>query len=220
MIMNDFGKKKFDGVIFDVDGTLWDSTDIVKDAWNEAIVKSGFDNPHITAKRLMGLFGLPMDDIIKDVMPDLSYEERRKLEPMVYEYEHSFLEERPGQLYPEILEVMRKISEEIPVYIVSNCQAGYIELFIRTWKIEDVVKDHLCPGDLGLLKAENIMTLVDKYDMKAPLYVGDTIMDQKACIKAGCPFCFASYGFGEADNPEYTIEKPDDLLSLLNLRRA
>lgn len=212
MIMN-----KFDGVIFDVDGTLWDSTDIVKDAWNEAIVKAGYPYPSITADRLKGLFGLPMDDIIKDIMPELSLEGRQKIEPLVYKYEHDFLEERPGMLYENIIEVMGTIAKKIPVYIVSNCQAGYIELFMKTWGIEDIITDHLCPADLGLLKAENIAKLIEKYDMRDPLYVGDTIMDQKACIKANCPFCFASYGFGVSENPEFTIKQPKELLNVLGI---
>lgn len=208
---------KCDGVIFDVDGTLWDSTDVVKDAWNEAIMKAGYPHPNITATRLKGLFGLPMDDIIKDIMPELSSEGRQKIEPLVYKYEHEFLEQRPGELYPKIIEVMREISRKIPVYIISNCQAGYVELFMKTWNIEDIIVDHLCPADTGMLKAENIMALTKKYDMKSPIYVGDTIMDQNACIKAKCPFCYAAYGFGIAKDPEYTIQEPEGLIKLLEI---
>ena len=208
---------KCDGVIFDVDGTLWDSTFVVKDAWNAAIVDAGYPNPSITADRLKGLFGLPMDDIIKDLMPELSLEERQVIAPKVFKYEHEYLEERVGEYYDKILEVMRNISAKIPVYIVSNCQGGYIELFMRKGNIEDIVTDHLCPADLNLLKADNIKKLVEKYSMKAPLYVGDTIMDQKACIEAGCPFCFAEYGFGRAENPEYVIKQPVDLYELLGI---
>ena len=208
---------KVDGVIFDVDGTLWDSTYVVKDAWNDAIVKAGYDNPGITADRLRGLFGLPMDDIIKDIMPKLNREERDKLAPFVYEYEHNYLEAKEGEYYEDILAVMRTISEKIPVYIVSNCQGGYIELFMRKGKVEDIVTDHLCPADTGKLKADNIRMIIDKYDVKNPLYVGDTVMDEKASHQAECPFCFASYGFGQSDDHEYEISKPAELLELLCL---
>ena len=207
-----------DGVIFDVDGTLWDSTNVVKDAWNAAIVEAGYDNPQITAKRLQGLFGLPMDDIIKDVMPTLNAEQREELAPHVFKFEHDFLEDRPGDFYPEILSVMRKISEKIPVYIVSNCQGGYVELFMRKGEVEDIVKDHLCPADTGMLKADNIKKIVNDYNLKYPLYVGDTIMDEKACKDAKCPICFANYGFGESDTPEYEIDAPIELLELLGIK--
>ena len=34
---------RVDGIIFDVDGTLWDSTEIVAGAWNQAIIEEGID---------------------------------------------------------------------------------------------------------------------------------------------------------------------------------
>lgn len=208
---------KCDGIIFDVDGTLWDSTYVVKDAWNEAIVAAGYDNPQITADRLKGLFGLPMDDIIKDIMPELDRAKRDELAPFVFKYEHDFLNEKSGLLYDGILEVIREFSKKIPVYIISNCQAGYVELFMRKTGVEDCIKDHLCPADSGLLKADNIKMMVEKYNITHPLYVGDTIMDEKACNEAGCPFCFAEYGFGKSENPVCTITKPADLLDIVEV---
>ena len=32
----------FDGIIFDVDGTLWDSTPVVEKAWNRALKDNGY----------------------------------------------------------------------------------------------------------------------------------------------------------------------------------
>lgn len=206
---------KCDGVIFDVDGTLWDSTFVVKDAWNQAIQDKGYPNPEITAERLKGLFGLPMDDIIKDIMPDLSKAQRDELAPTVYKYEDEYLEEKSGILYDKIIDVIIEISKKIPVYIVSNCQGGYIELFMRKTGCEEYIKDHLCPADTGKLKAGNILQIIEQYGINSPLYVGDTIMDERACREAGCPFCFAKYGFGVADSPDYEIDKPEDLISLL-----
>jgi len=208
---------KTDGVIFDIDGTIWDSTHIVKDAWNVAIKEAGYDDPHITAERLKGLFGLPMVDIITDIMPGLSQEDMLKLEPQIYKYEDEFLDARPGNFYEDIQLVIRTISEVIPVYIVSNCQAGYIELLMRKAGIEDCITDHLCPADTGMLKAANIKKIMDDYNISSPLYVGDTIMDQRSSKEAGCPFCFAKYGFGVAENPEYEIDKPMELLDLICL---
>lgn len=210
--------KECDGVIFDVDGTLWDSTNIVKDAWNEAIVESGYPYPNITADRLKGLFGLPMVDIIQDIMPQLNERERKDLEPLVYRYEDEYLKKSPGVLYEGIIQVIRRIAESIPVYIISNCQEGYIELFMEKTGIADCVSDFSCPAYTGKLKADNIRIMVEKHGMKHPVYVGDTIMDQKACIAAECPFCFAEYGFGIADNPEYSISNPGQLLTLLGMR--
>lgn len=204
-----------DGIIFDVDGTLWDSTDIVKDAWNNAIIDSGMPHPHITADRLKGLFGLPMDDIIKDVLPKATKEERDKLTPVIYSYEDKYLDEKGGATYPYIIETIKELSEKIPVFIVSNCQAGYIELFMRKTGCSEYISDHICPGDTNLFKADNIKMIVERHELKNPLYVGDTIMDFDACRQASCPFCFARYGFGEVREAELVIDEPKDLIKMI-----
>ena len=77
-----------------------------------------------------------------------------------------------------------------------------------------MITDYLCPGISGQAKAENIMTLVEKHHLHAPVYVGDTKGDFEACQKAGVDFVFASYGYGSVENPNYIIKKPADLLTI------
>ena len=33
---------RYDGIIFDVDGTIWDSTPTVTEAWNRALSEAGY----------------------------------------------------------------------------------------------------------------------------------------------------------------------------------
>ena len=46
-----------DSIIFDVDGTLWDSTEIVADAWTRYLKEERHINMDITAEKLKSLFG-------------------------------------------------------------------------------------------------------------------------------------------------------------------
>ena len=200
---------------FDVDGTLWDSTDIVKDAWNRAFSDSGYEDPHISADRLKGLFGLPMADIISDIFPDGTDEEIEDLTPVIYSYEDAYLSKTGGKLYPGIIETLRSISEHVPVFIVSNCQEGYIELFMEKTGCEDCITDHLCPGDTGLFKADNIRKIIEDHGLLAPVYVGDTVMDRDACDEAECPFIYAEYGFGDVRGCDNVIYAPADLNEML-----
>lgn len=201
-----------DGVIFDVDGTLWDSTPIVEKAWNQALSDNGYSDVIITADRLKGLFGLPMDDIIADILPGESMEKRKLLGPICFSYEHAYLEKEAGIQYPGLKDTLEELSKRYPLFIVSNCQGGYVELFYRKTGYEKYFKDHLCPGDTGLLKADNILKIKNDYNLKNPVYVGDTHMDEEACRKAGVPFVFAEYGFGHGISPDYIIKEFKDLL--------
>ena len=51
------------GLIFDMDGTLWDSSENVAASWTEKIRELGIDMPDITQKDVMGVMGLTMDRI-------------------------------------------------------------------------------------------------------------------------------------------------------------
>ncbi len=212
--MTDDKKIMTDGIIFDVDGTVWDSTPIVEQAWNRALEESGY-SVRVTADRLKGLFGLPMDDIIADLLPEASPEERTKFAPLSYKYEHEYLSENGGVVYEGFGEMLRKLYDAgFDLYVVSNCQAGYIELMLEKTGFGRYIKDHVCFGDNGLFKAENINLICERNDIKKPIYVGDTQMDADACIKAGVPIVFASYGFGRVADPDYVIDKPADLVGL------
>ncbi|MFT3985055.1 MAG: HAD family hydrolase [Lachnospiraceae bacterium] len=202
------------GLIFDVDGTLWDSTPIVEKAWNRAMADMGIENAAVTADQLKGLFGLPMKDIIDRVLPAEPEEIKEKFMPLCFSYEHAFLEKNAGILYPHLEETLSELSQRYPLFIVSNCQAGYIELFLRKTGFQRYFKDFTCPGDTGVFKAENIGMIAERNGLKAPVYVGDTQMDADACKKAGIKMIFASYGFGNVEYPDYTIADPLDLLQI------
>ena len=107
---------------------------------------------------------------------------------------------------------------DIPVFIVSNCQSGYIELVMEKTGITEYVKDFECFGDTGKNKDENIKLIVERNNLKKPVYVGDTQGDYEACTKAGVPFIWAAYGFGRPDDDKY-FAKLEDFPKLEELLR-
>ena len=171
-----------DSIIFDVDGTLWDSTDVVADAWNQIMEKETDMTPNLTGAVLKGLFGRLLPDIAAVIFHE--YPKDRQL---------------------ELIEAC---------YIVSNCQAGYIEVFLEATGLGHYFKGHLCPGDTGKAKADNIRTIIEQNHLQHAVYVGDTDGDYKATREAGIPFVHAAYGFGQTENPDYTITSPMDLVTL------
>ena len=203
-----------DSLIFDVDGTIWDTTPVVEKAWNAALDECGLSYAHVTADTLKSLFGLPMKVIIERILPNEPDEVRAKFKPLCYNYEESYVERESGKLYPKMAETLEKLAEKYPLFIVSNCQSGYIELLLRKTGFAPYFKDFTCNGDTGLLKDENIKLIAKRNNLKSPVYVGDTQGDADACAKAGVPIVYASYGFGKVKSPDYTIAEPFDLIRL------
>lgn len=207
-------KFKTDGIIFDVDGTIWDTTGVVERAWNEALDEIDLSYAHVTADTLKGLFGLPMMDIIMAILPKETPEVWEKFKPLCYQKEDEFLTREPGTLYPHMEEAFEALSKICPLYVVSNCQGGYIELMLEKTGFKKYVKDFTCPAYTDKLKADNIKIICERNGIKNPLYVGDTQMDANACKEAGVPICFASYGFGDVKEPDFVI---NDIMELVEI---
>src|SRR5699024_2819050 len=98
-----------------------------------------------------------------------------------------------------------------PLYIVSNCQCGYIEVMLKTSGLAPYIKDHLCFGETLRPKGETIRMLMEKNGLKSPVYVGDTQGDADACKTGGIPFIFAEYGFGDVPDAATRIQRFSDL---------
>ena len=206
-----------DSIIFDVDGTLWDTTHVVADAWNEIVRSETSLDLSITPQKLKTLFGKTMPDIAAILFPEEPKENQLRLIDLCCQREEEALRKKSGALYPQLESVLTQLAARLPLFLVSNCQAGYIETFLDCTGFAPYITDHLCPGDTGEGKAENIREIIRRHHLKSPVYVGDTDGDYQAVKSAGdsIPFIFASYGFGFVENPDYVITCPADLLSLL-----
>lgn len=53
------------GIVFDLDGTLWDSSQEVVSSWNEALKNYQKGRYLITLKQMKGAMGLPMLELGK-----------------------------------------------------------------------------------------------------------------------------------------------------------
>lgn len=205
----------FDSILFDLDGTLWDTTDIVAEAWNTILENENGIDVRVTGAQLRGLFGRPLPEIASIIFPELSKEEQVSLICRCCEEEHRALEKTPGILYPELEETLDALSKKYPLCIVSNCEAGYIELFLRVTGLTKYFTDHICPGDTGMGKGDNNLALVKRNGFQAPVYVGDTLGDANAAAYAKIPFIFAGYGFGQVTEYYAKINAFSELKSLL-----
>ena len=206
---------KFEAFIFDVDGTLWDSVDVCVMSWNNAISEHSNYPPVVTRDQLKCLFGKPMKEIFEAVFPGIPEEEQIRLAKYCEEYENRMLKEIPGTPYPGVADTIRELSKKADLYIVSNCQSGYIELCMEGLGIGEYIKDYACYGDNKVSKGENIRLLMERNGLENVAYVGDTQGDANACKEAGIPMIFATYGFGEVENIEYQISNFAELLSFV-----
>jgi phosphoglycolate phosphatase len=204
---------KFDSIIFDLDGTLWDSTDTITDAWQTALSKAPYMNNEVmTRERVRSITGMTYDKIFEKLFPFLDDAQRAEVKHLCSVSELEILHKQGGTLYPELTQTLEYLGEKYKLYIVSNCQSGYIELFMDLYDMHGHFLAHQCFGTKGNPKADNIKDIVNDHNLKNPVYVGDTMGDYDSATKAGVPFIFASYGFGEVENGQ--VATIDDFAQL------
>ena len=206
---------KTDGIIFDMDGTIWDTCVEVARTWSEEMARIGV-NKTFTVEVIRSCMGMLMEDFAAKAMPEIDADKRIPYLKQCCAYENEYLAEHGGNLFRGVTQTLEKLSEKYPLFIVSNCQAGYIEAFFQGHHTEKYFKDYENPGRTGLDKAGNIRLIAQRNHLKAPVYVGDTSGDMEACKKAGVPFIYAAYGFGEVDAGDYDakIDSFDQLCDL------
>lgn len=188
-----------DGIIFDVDGTLWDARAQVVQAWDTAKRQMVGLPLGMTVEEATGLFGKTMDEIAWNMFPEFTKEQAVEYSAECFQRENALLKDNPGVMYDGVREMVRELAQRYPLFIVSNCQCGYIEIMMEAGGLTDYFSGHLCYGDTETSKGKTIRTLMKRHGLEHVIYVGDTQGDADACKEADVPFLFVEYGFGTVD---------------------
>lgn len=200
------------GIIFDMDGTLWDSAENVVKAWNTIIEQPQYALKPLIAADMYRVMGMTMDALGQALWSGVSEDTRTEILQKCYGVENSYLKEHGGRLYPKLTETLEKLKEKYHLYIVSNCQAGYIEAFLDHYKLWNLFDDIECYGNNNRNKGENISDIVKRNNLDKAVYVGDIQGDYDATMEAGIDFVHAAYGFGTISQPVDRIDSIDELL--------
>jgi len=207
--------------IFDLDGTLWDAIHPCVVGWNKALSELEHRDLQITNADLISMVGHSQLQIFAKLFPEIKGNDIEDLRELCDKYQAEAIREIGGQCYPNTIETLLELQQlGKQIYIVSNCESGYIELFLNQTKLE-IVLDFECWGNTGNPKFENINSLIERNDLSKVdcVYIGDTQGDCDAAAKAEVDFVYANYGFGKisATPSQHEIKAMQDLLPLVSM---
>lgn len=191
-------------LFFDLDGTLWDAIEPLKDSWNATMKETGTERVFSYAE-MKSYMGLTPEETVPLAFPFASKEEGTKLFARCLKDEIAYLSQHPGTLYPHEKEVLSVLKMSYPLYVVSNSGKGYIENYLSACSASPYFKGHLCAGDTKKDKWENIRILMERKGLDEVIYIGDTGKDRIQSEKAGVPFIHAAYGFGKVPEAEHSV---------------
>ena len=202
-------------VIFDLDGTLWNSSRVVAESWNIAIKEDGYDLV-LTSDDIMRGMGKTMNEIADGLFGFLPEKERYALARHCEAYENEYLADHRGDLFDGVEETLALLRDAgVKMAVVSNCQEGYVKAFLDSMDMWKYFCDYEEWGRTYLLKAGNIKLVMERNGEDKTVYVGDIQKDSDASHEAGIPCIYAAYGFGEITDAEGVINKFDELPGVL-----
>ena len=70
---------RYESLIFDIDGTLWDSRALVAEGYNIQLAKEGLSHLAVNAEMFIPLFGKVMTEIADIIFPSIPAPERYAL---------------------------------------------------------------------------------------------------------------------------------------------
>lgn len=187
----------FDGILFDLDGTLWDACPQLTVSWNQALELHQVPRPPLTTPEIRDCMGLLLRDIAEKLLPMLPVPQQDAVIQDCVRLELEYLAGHGGTLFPREEETLAALKARCPLFIVSNCEDGYIQAFFAGCGMGKYFTDFESAGKTGLPKSENIRLVARRNGLKNPVYVGDTALDAASAKEAGVPFLHAAYGFGK-----------------------
>ena len=206
---------KFESLIFDIDGTLWDSRAIIAEGYNEVLTEAGYPELCVNAEDLKKLFGKTMSEIADILLAKVPVEQRYPLMERCIDVGDGKLLDDPCDIgYPSVVETLEELAKRYRLFIVSNSQAGYPQTTMEKLGINHLIEGHLCFGDTGTDKGTTIRILMEKHGIQSAVYIGDTQGDYEASCNAGLPFVWVTYGFGVPEGYSYKADSFPELADI------
>ncbi len=201
-------------IIFDLDGTLWDTSDIVVDIWN-SVLSEKCPRLKMTKEIMASLMGKNKAEFIDDFFVGVEKSEAETLIAEIFSHEQKYLREHGANMYDGVIDTLKILKEKYNLAIVSNCQSGYLDAFLTHYDLKNVLTDYECAGSSPLSKGENIRLVIKRNGFEKAIFVGDTKSDENAAKEAQVPFVYAGYGFGEVDSFDERIDSFEEIISVL-----
>ena len=191
-------------IIFDLDGTLWDTREITLKSAN--VVADRYpDIKEITMKEVEGGMGYSFEETAEIYMPYLDKDIREKYFKEIIDTNINLINKEGGKLYEGVKDTIINLSKDYKLGIVTNNNDDYVKSFFILFGLEEYFTDYMGAASYNLTKGETIKKLVSKYNEKTNYYVGDIKQDMISSEDAGVTIIHAKYGFDKELETKYYI---------------
>jgi phosphoglycolate phosphatase len=204
---------KYDALIFDIDGTLWNASSANAKGWNLGLEELGMSQ-RVTPRQIESVSGYPYEKCMDILLPG-----ERVNHPELFSVfarrEAEVVATDGGVFYDGALDGVTRLAREYRVFLVSNCEEWYLNLFLRFSRLGSVLSGTDCHGMSGMAKDEMLRRMARDYRLNRPVYIGDTAADEEAAARAAMAFIHAAWGFGKPLGAPKSVSSFADLAGYL-----
>ncbi|WP_162523566.1 HAD-IA family hydrolase [Calorimonas adulescens] len=205
-------------VIFDYDGTIADTAEIVEKSFRETV--KHFTGHVITRKEFIDVFGMPLTDM-------MAFYDKDRTEEMVKYYREYFsiYQDLLVKPFPGVVDTIKRLKQlKIKTAIVSSRTRRGIEHGINLFGLADSIDLVIGVEDTQNSKPhpDPVLKAIDMFGIegKQAIMVGDSPHDIIAAKKAGIKACavqWSLFGIEKLNdlNPDFKIEAMVDLLDII-----
>ena len=201
-------------IIFDLDGTLWDTTMSTYKAAN-AIAEEYEEVKNISIDTIKKGMGLGKEENAKNYMPYLDIDKALYYADKIIEKNIEFINNGEAILYDGVYDTITNLSKKYRLGIVTNNKDEYAQTFLNTSNLKEYFTDYIGAASYGITKAEAIKRMIDRNKESNSFYVGDIKKDMESTNEAGIKFIHAKYGFEPNVISKYYINDITELEPLL-----
>jgi phosphoglycolate phosphatase len=201
-------------IIFDLDGTLWETVETTYEAAN-TITKKYKQLLPISRQTVKNGMGLSSKENAKNYMPYLKQDESMKYLKEISQLNFRLIQEKGANIYEGVIDTIKELSKTKKLGIITNSHDEYVQNFLNITKLEHYFTDYMGAASYNITKGEAIKKMVEKHKDKKNYYVGDIKKDKEASEYANVEFIHAKYGFEPTLKAKLHINKITELPEIL-----
>ncbi|MGE7687358.1 HAD hydrolase-like protein [Peribacillus simplex] len=171
-------------IIFDMDGTLFQTNLILEPALEETfdvLRKENLWDTKTPIEQYRQIMGVPLPVVWKTLCPNHSLEIRVKSNEIFHKKLIELIQAQKGSLYADVERTLNELSKKYPLFIASNGQIEYLQAIVETYNLDRFIQNTY---SIQLIRSGHKSDLVQMVKNKNQIGNGYVVGDRSSDISA------------------------------------